>query len=381
MAHFEKSITPPITGQCSTELRLRMDEGGFRKSTIWVERQNFYGQTKSDQNKAYIIVGFDTEYKVPDNPASLEDIETGKAKYVVVSYQVHCSVYDPAQPEAIEWSAICYPETDDRIKLTDLMLMAFAKGISSKSVETIPTLVYVVGHFTRADVPAFADFKDLTTQLSAVRSTFTSVDKGMNVFIEFDEGKPVEFLVILRDTMLLTAEGVKKLADIGELVGVPKVVLDSDPEKAKFYIANMDVFLAEHPDRFERYALTDALICVRYLQKVIDLYLGLFGKRKAPATLSSIGVDLLTDKWEKVLKFKSLYVVGKERLSAKEFSKRKGTSFPDPSQYLWSLYHYFCSSQRSAITVDGESSFGSVPHLKTTGLIMIWPVHIRQRWL
>ncbi len=312
-----------MVGTASTELRLRGADGKFSKSRIWVERDNFYGNIKKDLNKSYLVIGFDTEFKAPDRPVTLDEMKAGSAKYTVLSYQVHCSVYDPAQPDAKEWSAICYPEPGERMKLADLLTLAFWKGISTGAVETLPTLMYVVGHFTRADIPAFDDFKDLTTQIAAVRSTFTSVDKGVKI-ATFLDGGAVDKLVILRDTMLLTPATSKSLWELGKLVNVPKITLDPDPDREMFYKKNMDVLLQDNPDLFERYAINDAVICVKYLERLIDMYFDIFGKRKAPATLTAIGVDLLMRKWKTDLKMDPVEVVGKETVVQKTFSKRLG---------------------------------------------------------
>jgi len=312
-----------ITGTSSTELRLRDADGKFSKSRIWVERDNFYGDSKKDLDKSYLIIGFDTEFKTPDKPVTLDEMKSGSAKYTVLSYQVHCSVYDPAQPDAKEWSAICYPEPGERMKLADLLTLAFWKGISTGAVKTLPTLMYVVGHFTRADIPAFSDFKDLTAQIAAVRSTFTSVDKGVKI-VTFLDGGAVEKLVILRDTMLLTPATSKSLWELGKLVGVPKITFDPDPERELFYKKNMDILLRDKPDVFEKYAINDAVICVKYLERLIDMYAGILGKRKAPATLTAIGVDLLMKKWKTDLKMDPLEVVGKQKVVKKLYSKRLG---------------------------------------------------------
>ncbi|WP_267383028.1 MULTISPECIES: hypothetical protein [unclassified Sphingomonas] len=114
-----------MLGTESSELRLRSPDGEFSKSTIWVESSNFYGTDKDDKRESYIIVGYDTEFKTPDKPVSLDEMKAGDAKYTVLSYQVHCSVYDPAQPDATEWSAICYPEPGERMKLIDILNLAF----------------------------------------------------------------------------------------------------------------------------------------------------------------------------------------------------------------------------------------------------------------
>lgn len=51
---------PPIVADPAVILRIRESSGKFRKSTIWVERDNFYGHSKHDKSNAHIIVGFDT---------------------------------------------------------------------------------------------------------------------------------------------------------------------------------------------------------------------------------------------------------------------------------------------------------------------------------
>jgi hypothetical protein len=327
--------------QPSAEVRLRTVDGGFSKSRIWVERDNFYGRSQFDKGEPYLIVGYDTEFKTPDNPVTIDEVKEGNAKYTVLSYQVHCSVYDPSQPTAREWSAICYPENDERLTLSDVLNFAFWKGIDSGCVEKLPTRIYIVGHFTRADVPAFADFHDLTQQIAAVRSTFTSVDKGIKIIIGFNSGETVELLVMLRDTMLLTPASSKSLLELGKLVNVPKLTLDADPAKEKFYKENMDVLLRDKPDVFERYAINDAIICTKYLQQFIAICADVLGKRKAPATLTAIGVELLMNKWKGDLKFNPLDVVGKQKIKERYFSKRLGryvTNWVEVHQEIVSFY-------------------------------------------
>ncbi len=142
----------PMVGRSKSLLRLRAKNNEFSKSTIWVESSNFYGSHKNDDAVAYIVIGFDTEFKTPDRPVTLDEMKSGGAKYTVLSYQVHCSVYDPLQPDAKEWSAICYPEDGERVSMIDLLNLAFWNGITTGAVERLPTRVYLVGHFTRADV-------------------------------------------------------------------------------------------------------------------------------------------------------------------------------------------------------------------------------------
>jgi hypothetical protein len=287
-----------------------------------VESSYFYGIADPGRSDEYLIIGFDTEFKSPDGPVSRDDIKAGTAKYVVLSYQFHCSVYDEGQPDAQEWSGICYPDEGARLTLSELIIFAVSRGISSGAVTGIPRCIYLVGHFTRADVPAFADFKSLTELFSSVRSTFLSIDGFAPIVVTFPDGTDTMLAVVLRDTMLLTPATSKSLAALGELVGLPKINLDPDPATDQNLKENMDIVLRDDPELFERYAINDAVICVRYLQRLIDQYEALMGFRKVPATLTSIGVDLLVDTWENDLGLKTLEVIGKEKIKEKYFNKK-----------------------------------------------------------
>mgnify|MGYP001057668992 CR=1 FL=1 len=304
---------------------LRSGSNGFSNSCIWVERGNFYGSKQSDE---YIIVGFDTEFKTPDEPLPYEAIRAGEGKYKVLSYQVHCSVYDSSQPDAREWSGICYPnDGDQRLGLADILIFAFSEGIKSGAVKKIPSTVYIAGHFTRADFPALADFQNLSELISSVRSTFLSIDGHIPLNIQFSDEETIELKVVLRDTMLLTPATSKSLKALGDLVGLEKVSLDPNSEKALFYKSNMDKLLEDHPERFEKYAINDAIICVRYLEQLIDQCEEILGAKKVPATLTSIGVDLLMQSWKNDLQIDPLELLGQERIQERYFSKKHNHYF------------------------------------------------------
>lgn len=118
------------------------------------------------------------------------------------------------------------------LNLTDILIFAFAKGIKSGSISKIPSTIYIAGHFTRADFPAFGDFKKLTELISSVRNTFLNIGNFIPVTIRFSDTDKVDLKVILRDTMLLTPATSKSLAALGDLVGLEKLSLDPDPQKA-----------------------------------------------------------------------------------------------------------------------------------------------------
>jgi hypothetical protein len=291
-----------------------------------VESSNFYGGTKS-RGLPFLVIGFDTEYKTPPDSFDRQDLEAGLGRNAILSYQVHCKLYDPNFPDCVEWGGIWYPEDgsiDNRLSLSDLLTFAIWKGVSTGAVDAVPQSIYLVGHFTRADVPAFSDFRNLTQMMSSVRNTFLSIDGYIAIDIPCADGSTVPLKVLLRDTMLLTPAASKGLKALGELVGQPKITLHPDPAKDQFYKENMDVLLADDPELFERYALNDAVICVRYADRVIEQSKALLGKVKLPATLTSIGIDLLWKSWERSGKTHPFSVLGKEQVWERQFNKRLG---------------------------------------------------------
>ena len=91
------------------------------KSSIWVERSNFYcaanpaldasqslGSSIAQSNLVsdYLIVGFDTEFKTSDAPIRHSDLrlEDTKIKNLILSYQFSAKLGDFA------WEGICCPK-------------------------------------------------------------------------------------------------------------------------------------------------------------------------------------------------------------------------------------------------------------------------------
>jgi hypothetical protein len=209
------------------------------------------------------------------------------------------------------------------MSFSQFLVFALASGIRDKVITTLPTKIYLVDHFTRADVPAFSDFQDLTKVLNNVRNTFISIDRYVAVDIKFGHRKTVRLKVFLRDTMLLTPATSKSLSAIGDLVDAPKIVLDEDSAKELYFKKNMDVLRRDNWELFKLYALNDAVICVEYLKRMIDLYQLLTGKTKVPVTLTSIGVDLLIKSWDDDLKINQLDILGKETVVEERWDKKK----------------------------------------------------------
>ena len=126
----------------------------------------------------YLIIGFDTEYQ------RYADEVTRTLNNEVLSYQYCCTVIerDGDDNSAPTWSGLLKPkgpDVSDRLALDEFLTSALEDGCARFPELKLPSTIYLVAHFTRADVPGFADFKDEATrsalQLDNIRNLFMNV--------------------------------------------------------------------------------------------------------------------------------------------------------------------------------------------------------------
>ena len=302
-------IAPPEHGRSDDCVALWLEPGDLLKTIPGIRKG-------AGHDEPYLIVGFDTEFKTPGYAVTKEDIQNDRAKSLILSYQFYAKSSDGRV-----WKGICCPQADERISLTDFMLFVLGSGARLEGFKDLPTTIYLVGHFTRADIPAFSNFDDLTSVISAVRNTFISIDKTLEIALPVGDSE-AELRIYLRDTILLTPQSSRRLKDIGDMVGVKKVELAADKKTYQEKIRNMDVVRRDEWELFKEYALTDAEICVHYLEKVMQEYEGVPGKKKVPVTLTGIGIDLLEKHWQET-GFNRLEILGKELVEEKYYDKLK----------------------------------------------------------
>jgi DNA polymerase type B, organellar and viral len=245
------------------------------------------GFTASD-SEDFMTICFDTEFVGPPEAMTRDDILAGKAKYSVLSYQFHCRTASGEQ-----WSGIICPDDDKRITLGEFIVFALGSGVKEHQI-VLPRHFSLVGHFTRADIPAFADFEDLQRSLSNVRNTFVTTDRRLKFAL--DNG--VKLTASLRDTMLLSPGDSKSLDAIGEMLGIPKILLRNDSRDERQAKKRMDLVRSGEWPLFRRYAIHDATICSDFTWQIIDQYERLTGTKRIPVTLTSIGIDRLMASWK-----------------------------------------------------------------------------------
>lgn len=279
------------------------------------------------KNPAYLILGFDTEYQ-RETYQDADGVDQNRNQ--VLSYQYSCRIVTPDN-EGIEphWSGIILPKgtkDEDRISLKDFVKDALAAGLQEHPDLKIPYDIYLVAHFTRADVPAFRDFKNTTDRqnmsLENIRGLFMNVSQSISIDMEFqDETSNTVLDVQIRDTVALAPAGAQSLSRLGDILGFEKLKLSDDPDEELHFKKNMSRLLDTNFSLFKEYAIRDAEICSLYTTRIIRIYQEKTGKFKLPVTLTSIGVDMIQKYWESN-GVDPLNIVGKEQVVEKKWDKR-----------------------------------------------------------
>lgn len=305
-------------------------EPNKEKRTFSVKKSDFVDAPRHQ----YLLLGFDTEYQ--STTYKPEEIKEGKAKYEVLSYQFYVR-----DLERKEWSGIAVP--DMRMRLTFAEFLMFALSSVAAGGQKLPKTVVMVGHYNRADIPAFSDKDQWWTRLSNVRNSLVTGSVPIRVRIPFgstdDEENTVEINVYLRDTMLLAPAGKKSLAELGKLLNEEKVPLAENAALERTFKKNMKAVRDNRWPDFKEYALKDAKISALYFERIAEEFRRITGAKFIPTALSSIGVTLLIKEWKSRL-IDSLEMVGKEKHSEPYWDEKRGyikhrTSTPYVEELNW----------------------------------------------
>jgi hypothetical protein len=292
---------------------------GGNKAEVKLLETNFSPTIVSKKSKkilpsSYLLIGFDTEYQSRPPVTKLE-IAAG-ARNELLSYQfcVRKIDKDALQEPKVQAEGIIIPEGDKRLRLEDFIAMAAGALVGKHPDVKLPLDVLLIGHFTRADFPAFEGFQENAKGFTSnIRSTFVTLEKKHIVNVV--EGLDVvgSFNVMLRDTILLAPANAKALADIGEIIGEKKVVLDDDPKEEQRIKENMADFMRDHWPKFREYAIQDARICVEYAARIIRQSQDMFDDFAMPVTLTSFGTKQVLKSWEK-LDWDKNTILGREKI-------------------------------------------------------------------
>jgi hypothetical protein len=265
--------------------------------------------------KRYLIIGFDTEYQQVHEYLDAATVRDGKAKYEPLSYQFYA-----IHPNTRTWSGIAIPPDGERMALSDFIVFVLAKG--AQLCSWMPWRIILVGHYNKADVPAFEERKPILRRLSNVRNSLISRNMPINLRLKFSDvaDDHADVAIYVRDTMLLAPAGKKSLASLGEMIGLNKLRLAADEAEERQIKSNMKVLRSLDWESYRSYALLDAEISARYFQQVTEMYQLETESKFVPTALSSIGMKLLVKDWGG----DADYNVGREVVEEETYDERRG---------------------------------------------------------
>ena len=241
----------------------------------------------------FLLIGFDTEYQLLKHLYTHDEITKRKmGRYEVLSYQAFAKI------DGTTLRCIVVPDPHQRTDFVNFIVYVLAKltgaGIS------IPRTIVLVGHFNKADFPAFADRGQVYKRLAAIRKSLVTQAYPIKIRIMFSEDEEdfEEINVHVRDSILMAPAGQGSLAAVGELIGREKMKLHEDTAAELELKRNMKVVRDNCWDLFREYAMLDAEISALYFEKITEFYRANAKTNSIPTSLSNIGVKLLRNEWQ-----------------------------------------------------------------------------------
>jgi hypothetical protein len=165
----DDEFKPFLVAPCAVEVR---EQPGGPITRYMVQRERLEPVNKNKKGNSgpsrFVLAGFDTEYQSL-KPLYTHDevVKRKEARYEVLSYQLFMKLDDHLLREII------VPNRHSRINFVDFITYALAKLTAAGS--SIPRTWVLVGHFNKADFPAFADRGQTFRKLVAIRSSMVTL--------------------------------------------------------------------------------------------------------------------------------------------------------------------------------------------------------------
>ncbi|MCG7584947.1 DNA polymerase [Photobacterium sp. OFAV2-7] len=263
------------------------------------------------------VIAFDTEYVLS---------KCGKYNRVL-SYQFVVRYNEKTS------KLVLYPDStkkSGRLALDYCLARVIEKAKDDSVLDRWPTDVIVTAHFMKADLFNFNQaFDQIKTHIKGIRKTVASLgdayalDLSKVLTRRIDE-EPVDVYdkhrnkhtlhISFYDTMLLAPAG-KSLADVGELVGLPKLVI---PEP--YSIERMSEYLAGDKEGFEAYGLRDAEVSALHFEMTANLCKEM-GLKSVPYTIGGMAVKAFINSLDDPKNYRQLF--GFEEKTFEVWSKDK----------------------------------------------------------
>ena len=224
----------------------------------------------------HLTIGFDTEW-----------VTIAPSRNQILSYQFYCISQKGAM-----WSGIIYAVDGARSPFQSFIGTAIVAGQEAGLYFGWPKSVDVIAHYAAADIRSFSNFSDLKNAFDGVRKTFVTAGKPLNFNFTDKSRNKHKIALRLYDTKLLAPDGGKSLEALGEQLGVKKLELPAGSSKDR-----MDLFHCEHPEAFEKYAIRDAEVAVRWFTKFSKFSLDELSLGAVPISLGGASVAFTLKTW------------------------------------------------------------------------------------
>jgi hypothetical protein len=133
-------------------------------------------------------------------------------------------------------------------------------SVALKGSENAVLRVYLISHFSLAELQTFKDFHKIKTSFDSIRGTFITTKSSIEVNVTKEEAC-LDVEVILCDTSLLAPAGFQSLTALGKFIGISKIE-NSD------FISKIGCLLRDDPEKFYNYAITDSVITLAYWMEI-----------------------------------------------------------------------------------------------------------------
>lgn len=157
--------------------------------------------------------------------------------------------------------------------------------------------IALVAHFNRADVSMFSDSRRLFRSIDMVQGSLISIGTPVVCQAYVSHRHRATLAVSFLDTRAIAPDGAKSLAALGDALSfnkltVPPVIDEGGATVGG--ITRMDLVALQHPDEFQKYALRDCAVALKWLLAV-DQFAKDWGLQITPRTIASLGVAKFKD--------------------------------------------------------------------------------------
>jgi len=230
-----------------------------------------------------------------------------------------------------ESTGIAFYEKEDRPNLAGLVQHLLTVVRREGLFSHYPKHLFLVSHFTLAELSILADFHVLKCRFDSIRGSYSTLTEPFPVKVTDGNRNQRLIDLNLRDSLHLTPQGAR-LEVLGRIHNIPKVEL---PPGA---IGNMAQLLETDRDLFERYAITDARITAFHALEMAKLNLEMTGECTVPVTLGGLAVKFALNHWSEQ-KIDPLEVLGKVEVKDEEFDPRIGRIRNRKKEVLMATLH------------------------------------------